>query len=156
MSSRQTVALTPAEQSEYIAQARTLTLCTNGAHGYPHAVAMWFAVDPDGTIWMTTYRKSQKAVNVQRNPKVALHIESGDTYDTLKGVCIRGDATIVDDLDVAVRTIMRINKKMNGAMFPEGEGIEDAIRWQARKRVVLKVTPVRIASWDHAKLGGAH
>lgn len=156
MSRRQGVALSPDEQRDYIANARTLTLCTHGPHGYPHAVAMWFAVDPDGTIWMTTYRKSQKAVNVQRNAKVALHIESGDTYDTLKGVCIRGDAAIVDDLDVAVRTIMRINKKMGGAMFPEGEGIEDAIRWQARKRVALKITPVRIASWDHAKLGGVH
>jgi PPOX class probable F420-dependent enzyme len=156
MNRRDAIALTPEECREYIANARTLTLCTNGPHGYPHAVAMWFAVDDDGTVWMTTYRKSQKAVNVQRNPKVALHIESGDTYDTLKGVCIRGDAAIIDDLDVVVRTIMRINRKMSGAMFPEGEGVEDAIRWQARKRVALKITPVRISSWDHAKLVGVY
>ena len=52
-------------------------------------------VMPDGSVWMTTYRKSQKAVNVARNPKVALHIESGNTYDTLRGVCIRGNAEIV-------------------------------------------------------------
>jgi PPOX class probable F420-dependent enzyme len=156
MSRRQTIALTPEEQRAYIADARTLTLCSNGPHGYPHAVAMWFAVDPDGTVWMTTYRKSQKAINVQRNPKVALHIESGDTYDTLKGVCIRGDAAIVDDLDAVVRTIMRVNEKMSGTMIPEGEGVEDAIRWQARKRIALKITPVRISSWDHAKLGGVY
>jgi PPOX class probable F420-dependent enzyme len=156
MSRREGIALTADEQRDYIANARTLTLCTNGAHGYPHAVAMWFAVDPDGTVWMTTYRKSQKAVNVQRNPKVALHIESGDTYDTLKGVCIRGDAAIVDDEDAVVRTIMRVNEKMSGTMIPEGEGVEDAIRWQARKRIALKITPVRISSWDHAKLGGVY
>ena len=84
--------------------------------------AMWFAVDDDGTIWMTTYRKSQKAVNVARNPKVALHIESGDTYDTLRGVCIRGDAAIVDDLDAVVRTIMRVNEKMMSGMFEARPG----------------------------------
>jgi PPOX class probable F420-dependent enzyme len=152
---RKAIALTPDEQREYIATARTLTLCTHGPHGYPHAVAMWFAVDPDGTVWMTTFRKSQKAVNVQRDPKVALHIESGDSYDTLKGVCIRGDAAIVDDQEIVFRTIMRVNEKM--AMVPGGaEGVDDAIRWQARKRVALKITPVRTASWDHAKLGGAY
>lgn len=154
--SRKDIALTPDEQRAYIRTARTLTLCSHGAHGYPHAVAMWFAVDPDGTVWMTTYRKSQKAVNVRRNPKVALHIESGDTYDSLKGVCIRGEAEIVDDLETVVRTILRVNEKMSGAMFPVGEGVEDAIRWQARKRIALRITPVRIASWDHAKLGGVH
>ena len=156
MSRRNQIALTPDEQRAYIATARTLTLCSNGAHGYPHAVAMWFAVDDDGTIWMTTYRKSQKAVNVARNPKVALHIESGDTYDTLRGVCIRGDAAIVDDLDAVVRTIMRVNEKMMSGMFEPGQGVEEAIRFQARKRIALKITPVRISSWDHAKLGGVY
>src|SRR4030095_13029510 len=73
---RDAIALTPAEEKSYIATAKTLTLCTQGPHGYPHAVAMWFAVDDDGTVWMTTYRKSQKGVNVRRNSKVALHIES--------------------------------------------------------------------------------
>src|SRR6516165_1213928 len=46
---RSAIALTPAEQKEYVAGAQTLTLCTHGPHGYPHAVAMWFAVDDDGT-----------------------------------------------------------------------------------------------------------
>ena len=79
MNRRDAIALTPTEQNSYIANARTLTLCTHGPSGYPHAVAMWYAVDDDGTVWMSTYRKSQKAVNVRRNPKVALHIESGET-----------------------------------------------------------------------------
>ena len=52
MKQRDAIALTPAEQRDYIATARTLTLCTNGPHGYPHAVAMWFAVDapPSATV----------------------------------------------------------------------------------------------------------
>lgn len=155
MKQRDAIALTPAEQRDYIAAAHTLTLCTHGPHGYPHAVAMWFAVDDDGAIWMTTYRKSQKAVNVRRNAKVALHIESGETYDTLKGVLIRGDATVVDDEETVYRTIRRVHEKMSGA-FPDGAGVEEAIRWQARKRVALKITPRRISSWDHSKLGGAY
>jgi PPOX class probable F420-dependent enzyme len=152
---RTAIAFTAAEQKEYIASARTLTLCTHGQRGYPHAVAMWFAADEDGTVWMTTYRKSQKAVNVRRNPKVALHIESGHTYDTLKGVLIRGDAEVVDDEDAVYHTIRRVHEKMSGA-FPDGAGVEEAMRWQARKRVALKVTPRRVSSWDHTKLAGSY
>lgn len=155
MTRRNEIAFTPEEQTAYIRDARTLTLCTHGPHGYPHAVAMWFDVDDDGTVWMTTYRKSQKAVNVRRDPKVALHIESGTTYDTLKGVLIRGDATLVDDEDVVYRTIMRVQGKMMGSV-PDAAGAEEVIRWQARKRVAIRIAPRRISSWDHAKLGGAY
>jgi PPOX class probable F420-dependent enzyme len=152
---RDAIALTPDELKQYIATARTLTLCTQGPHGYPHAVAMWYAVDDDGTVWMSTYRKSQKAVNVRRNAKVALHIESGQTYDQLRGVLIRGDAEIVDDEDKVYQTIRRVHEKMSGS-FPDGTGVEEAIRWQARKRVALKITPRRVSSWDHSKLGGGY
>jgi PPOX class probable F420-dependent enzyme len=155
VSRRNQIEISPDEQRAYVATARTLTLCTHGPHGYPHAVAMWFAADDDCTVWMSTYRKSQKALNVGRDPKVALHIESGETYDTLKGVLIRGDAEIVDDEETVVRTILRVHEKMSGA-FPEGSGFEEAIRLQARKRVVIKITPRRVSSWDHAKLGGAY
>jgi len=152
---RNAIALTPAEQRDYIATARTLTLCSNGPRGYPHAVAMWFVVNDDGTVWMTTYRKAQKAVNIARDPKVALHIESGETYETLKGVLIRGDAEVVRDEQVVFRTLQRVHAKMAGA-FPDAAGAEDVMRWQAQKRVALKITPRRISSWDHAKLGGRY
>jgi PPOX class probable F420-dependent enzyme len=152
---RDAIALTAAEQKAYVATARTLTLCTHGPHGYPHAVAMWFVADDDGTVWMSTYRKSQKALNVRRNAKVALHIESGNTYDTLRGVLIRGDAEVVDDEETVYRTIRRVHEKMSGA-FPDGAGVDEAIRWQARKRVALKITPRRSSSWDHAKLAGSY
>jgi len=152
---RDAVALTPAEQQAYVAEARTLTLCTHGPHGYPHAVAMWFVVDDDGSVLMTTYRKSQKAVNARRNAKVALHIESGQTYATLQGVLIRGTVEIIDDEDVVFQTIKRVHVKMAGA-FPDAAGADDVMRWQAKKRVVLRVTPTRVSSWDHSKLAGAY
>jgi PPOX class probable F420-dependent enzyme len=155
VSTRRAIAMPADEQRAYVAGARTLTLCTHGPNGYPHAVAMWFVVDDDGTVWMTTYRKSQKAVNVRRNPRVALHIESGATYDALKGVLIRGDAVVVEDEQVVYETLRRVHAKMAGA-FPDAAGAEDVMRWQARKRVAVRVTPQRVSSWDHSRLGGAY
>lgn len=153
MSRRAAIAIDDAEQRRYLAEAMTIILVSNGRDGYPHAVPMWFSVDEDGCIYMTTYGRSQKAVNLRRDPKVALLVESGLRYDQLKGVLIRGHAEVLEDLELAVRTLIRIQTKHTGAL---AEGVEDVMRQQARKRVVLKITPERIASWDHAKLGGTY
>lgn len=153
MSRRAAIAIDDAEQRRYLAEAMTIILVSNGRDGYPHAVPMWFSVDDDGCIYMTTYGRSQKAVNLRRDPKVALLVESGLRYDQLKGVLIRGHAEVLEDLELAVRTLIRIQTKHTGAL---AEGVEDVMRQQARKRVVLKITPERIASWDHAKLGGTY
>src|SRR5262249_39037889 len=109
--------------------------------------------DDHGCYVMTTYAKSQKAVNIRRDPKVALLAESGDTYDTLKGVLIRGRAELIHDVDACVGVLTRVHAKMMGSL---PSGIEEALKQQARKRVVIKVTPDRVASWDHRKLGGVY
>jgi nitroimidazol reductase NimA-like FMN-containing flavoprotein (pyridoxamine 5'-phosphate oxidase superfamily) len=113
---------------------------------------MWYGMD-DGCCLMTTYAKSQKARNIERNPKVALMAESGATYDTLKGVLIRGRAELAHDVDACVNVLTRIHRKMMGSI---PTGIEDALKMQARKRVLIRVIPERISSWDHSKLGGTY
>lgn len=146
------IALTAAEQADFLARTRTIVLSTIDQRGYPHSVAMWYAMD-DGCCLMTTYAKSQKTRNIERNPKVALMAETGDTYDTLKGVLIRGRAELIRDVEACVGVLTRVHQKMMGAM---PEGIDEALRAQARKRVVIKVIPERVSSWDHSKLGGTY
>ncbi len=68
--------------------------------GQPHLTAMWYGV-VDGEIWLETKAKSQKAVNLKRDPRVSFMIEDGDTYDTLRGVSFEGVAEIVDDPDAS-------------------------------------------------------
>ena len=76
MNRQSQIQLTPEEQEAYLAEARTMTLCTIDKNGYPHAVAMAYMVK-DGCIYMTSFRKAQKVVNARRNPKVTVMIESG-------------------------------------------------------------------------------
>jgi PPOX class probable F420-dependent enzyme len=153
MNRRALIALSSKERMEYVQSAKTIVLATIGKGGYPHAVAMWFVSDEEERVWMTTYRKSQKVANIRRNPKVALHVESGVTYDTLKGVLIRGDAELMDDEPACLQTLVRIQEKMLGSLLDEAR---EAMRQQARKRIVICVTPRRISSWDHGKLGGTY
>ena len=153
MNKRNAIELSDDERRRYLQEALTIILVSIGRDGYPHAVPMWFVVGDDGAISMTTYGRSQKALNVRRNPRVALLVESGIRYDQLKGVLLRGTAEVIDDQDTCVQTLMQIQTKHMGALAP---GVEEIMRAQARKRVVLRVTPERIASWDHQKLGGAY
>jgi PPOX class probable F420-dependent enzyme len=150
---RDAIQLVDHERKTYLSMARTIILVTVGRDGYPHAVPMWFLVEDDGSIYMTTYGRSQKAVNVRRNPRVALLVESGVRYDELKGVLIQGHAEVVEDEDLCVRVLKRIHTKHMGSL---ASGVEEVMRAQARKRVVLKVTPGRVASWDHQKLAGSY
>lgn len=143
---RRQIQLTEAEQAEFLAANRKCALATLDGDGYPHLVAMNYGVH-NGAFYMTSYGKAQKVLNVRRNPKVGLMIESGASYGELKGVMVRGVCDIIEGED-AVREAWAIISRAGAA--PRRRETNDS----APKRVVLKVTPLRIVSWDHTKLGG--
>ena len=95
---RKKIVMTDDEIVEFIDRSRTATMATVLADGRPHLVAMWYAV-LDGEIWFETKAKSQKAVNLRRDPTITVMIEDGDTYDTLRGVAIEGTAEILDAIE---------------------------------------------------------
>jgi PPOX class probable F420-dependent enzyme len=154
MQRRKTIALTPEEQRRFLEASHTIILTSLDRQGYPHSVAMWYVADPDGTVLMTTFAKSQKAVNLRRDPRCALLLESGRTYPELKGLLVRGRAALDGDVEHVLDVLARVHAKYN-APGP-ADGLREAMRGQARKRVVIRVRPERVASWDHAKLGGAY
>ena len=154
MQRRKTIALSPEEQRRFLEASHTIILTSLDRQGYPHSVAMWYVADPDGTVLMTTFAKSQKAVNLRRDPRCALLLESGRTYPELKGLLVRGRAALDGDVEHVLDVLARVHAKYN-APGP-ADGLREAMRGQARKRVVIRVRPVRVASWDHAKLGGAY
>jgi nitroimidazol reductase NimA-like FMN-containing flavoprotein (pyridoxamine 5'-phosphate oxidase superfamily) len=117
---------------------------------------MWFCVDPDGAIRMTTFRKSQKVANLRRDPRVALLVESGEEYQKLKGVVLYGEAELLEDPEVIRDTLMRAS----GRDLPDSpkvrRGMEAVFARQVPKRICIRVKPRRIVSWDHSKLGGTY
>jgi len=140
--------MSEAEQAAFFNTNRKCSLATLDADGYPHLVAMNYGVR-DGVFYMTSYGKAQKVLNIRRDPKVALMMESGGSYGELKGVMVRGTCEIVEGED-AVREAWAIISRAGET--PRRRETNDS----APKRVVLKVTPARIVSWDHTKLGGRY
>lgn len=154
MHKRNSIQLSNDERRDYLSHAPTVILVSIGRDGYPHAVPMWFVLEDDGCVYMTTYARSQKVVNVRRNPKVALLVESGLRYQELKGVLMRGRADVIEDPELCLRLLLRMHASHSAVPLPADAG--EALSAQARKRVVLRVSPERISSWDHQKLGGAY
>ena len=96
-SQRRRIELTPEEQRDLIAAARTVQVASIGPHGWPHLVPMWFGVDEAGRIVFTTYGTSQKVRNLERDPRVTALVEAGGVYEELRGLVIEGEAEIVRD-----------------------------------------------------------
>jgi PPOX class probable F420-dependent enzyme len=146
---RQEIQLTDTERNALLREVPKAALATIDKDGYPHIVAMNY-VAKDGLIYMTSYRKAQKVVNIRRNPKVSVMVETGRKYSELRGLMIRGTCEIIDSAEAVMETFRDI-AHMRGAT---GE-VQRPGAW-ASKRVVLKIMPVKIASWDHRKLGGRY
>ena len=136
--------------AEFIEHSRTATMATVLPNGRPHLVAMWYAV-LDGEIWFETKAKSQKAVNLRRDPTVTVMIEDGLTYDTLRGVSIDGTAEIVDDdPDLLHRVGVSVWERYTGPYTDEMKPFVDQMM---NNRIAVRVVPSRLRSWDHRKLG---
>ncbi|HZR80598.1 MAG TPA: pyridoxamine 5'-phosphate oxidase family protein [Candidatus Binatia bacterium] len=153
---RSMIRLTPEERAKFLATGRTLYLASNGDDGYPHLIAMWYALEPDGAIAMTTYRKSQKVKNVERDPRCAILLEEGATYDKLKGVFLRGRCEIIDDEERTLATLGKVGARMAGSTAPLPPEALGPMRSQAKKRVTLLFRADKTRSWDHSKLAGAY
>ena len=152
-SRRGSIALTVDEQKKMLDESWTLQVASTGPGGYPHLVAMWYVLD-EGRIVFTTFRKSQKVVNLRRNPKMTVMLESGTVYNELAGLVIEGDAEVVDDLQYTAKVMARVGQKYNGIPVPM-ETPEAALK-VASKRIVVRLQPVSVYSWDHKKLGGVY
>jgi PPOX class probable F420-dependent enzyme len=150
MNRRRQIRLSPEEQAVLFRKHRKAALATLDKDGFPHVVAMnYFA--KDGAFYMTSYGKAQKVVNIRRNPKVALMIEEGDAYSELRGVMVRGHCEIIEGAD-AVRAAFTDMAQARGGPRARPQGATDS----AAKRVVLKILPEKLTSWDHSKLGGVY
>ena len=76
-SRRDLIRLSDAEIGAYLRAQRQLVLVTNGPHGMPHPVPMEFGLDADGSIVVTSFRKAQKILNLERDPRATLLFDSG-------------------------------------------------------------------------------
>ncbi|MET0250637.1 MAG: pyridoxamine 5'-phosphate oxidase family protein [Novosphingobium sp.] len=153
-SRRELIAMTQEEVRDYLRSQERLIVVSNGLGGFPHPVPMNFAIDDQDRPVILTFRKSQKVLNLERDPRAALLVESGSAYHELKSVMIYAVAEIIGDAEglEAARAAFASKVHTEG-LTAEAQGQSQA---SMVKRVAVRFTPQRTISWDHGKLGGRY
>ena len=157
MPRRDQIQMTDAEIRGFLRTRKTIILSSIGRNGVPHPMPMWFVADDDLVVSMATFRGTQKIVNLQRDPRVSLLVESGREYSELKGVVIYGTAELSEDTDAIIASLESASQKETSEADAETRAaMKESIRKSASKRILIRVKPDRIISWDHSKLEGAY
>ncbi len=153
---RPDLSMTRADVLALLEEGHTGVLSTLDRHGYPHSVGIYYVPVADGArleLQTWVYAKSQKAVNVARDPRASLLVEHGEPYVDLRGALVRGSARVERDPDL----VLDLGKKIYDRYFlprtrvPLEEGPLVDIERQARKRAALIIVAERVASWDHSR-----
>jgi PPOX class probable F420-dependent enzyme len=150
---RDQIRMTEAEVRDFIEERKSLQVATLNRDGSVHLTTLWFAV-VDGDIVFETFTKSQKIVNLRRDPRIAVLVEAGTRYDELRGVSINGRAELHDDPELVHPYALAVMRR-NQPEIPE-ESLDQVARTMAAKRTAVVVKPEKVVSWDHRKLGGGY
>lgn len=157
---RKDISMTDQEIQTYLAAgAKTLQVATIGQDGTPHVAPMWFVME-NGRIVFRSFAKSQKIVNLRRDPRLTVLVETGAAYAELQGVMIKGEATLVDDpgyvLQIYGELAARYPMLGDEPVSLDPETLEATFGRFAPKNTAVIVEPEKVTTWDHHKLGGAY
>ncbi len=141
------------ELQAFLAEEATVTCATLGPNGRPHLMPLWYV--PDGAVlrcW--TFAKSQKARNLERDPRATLQVEAGEEYQELRGVMLKCDVELVRDTGRVRDLGLEIFARYTGGEL--GDEVRAMVEKQAAKRVAMRFAERERATWDHRKLGGTY
>jgi PPOX class probable F420-dependent enzyme len=151
--------MTPEEVQEFLTANTVLQVATIGADGWPHVAPMWYVMEGNKVVFRS-FTKSQKIVNLARNPKLTVLVETGDDYSQLQGVMIKGDARLVDDPEYVLKVYGGLAAKYpminDTPVDLDPDALEAAFGRFAPKNTAVVVEPLKVVTWDHTKLGGAY
>ena len=151
-SRRNQIEMSAEELGAFLEEKMVMQCATVGPRGLPHMVPLWFVGDA-AELRGWTYAKSQKARNLERDPRATLGIEDGVQYHELRGVMFECDVRIAREPEDVERFGLELFDRYAGELNDE---VRAMVAAQAPKRVGLTFVPTRIVSWDHRKLAGVY
>ena len=144
--------MTDEEVHDFLDERHTMNVASIGKDGRPHLVAMWYGFY-DGAPAFWTYGKSQKVVNLRRDPRLTCLVEEGSAYKELVGVELIGTGTILEDREDVLAVGRSVYERYTR---PYTEDAAAALEATGAKRVAVRIDVKEVVSWDHRKLGGTY
>jgi hypothetical protein len=144
------IAMSDEERDAHLAGLLVCRVGTIGADGGPHVSALWYVWD-GATLWLYSIIKSQRWVNLQRDRRVSVVIDTGEEYFQLRGMEFIGEVEFIGeqprvgepnpDLEEPERLFAQ---RYTGGTWL---GYDQRHAW-------LRLRPRKQVSWDFRKLGG--
>ncbi|HXO66481.1 MAG TPA: pyridoxamine 5'-phosphate oxidase family protein [Candidatus Dormibacteraeota bacterium] len=144
------IAMSDDERDAHLASLRVCRVGTVGAQGAPHVSALWYAWD-GSALWLYSIIKSQRWVNLVRDPRVSVVIDTGVDYFELRGVEFMGEVEFVGEQpragepnpDLEAPERLFAERYWGGAWL----GYDLRHAW-------VRLHPSKQVTWDFRKLGG--
>jgi PPOX class probable F420-dependent enzyme len=120
---------------EFLKKTLLARISTIDSHGYPHTVPVWFDVDGDDIIIIST-RDTAKVRYIQANPKGSVTI-GGDSGDG-GGYLIKGQLTVEEDPD------LRWMKQLTYRYEPKEQAEKEIADWSTLDMIIIRLKPERV------------
>lgn len=142
--------MTAQELDAFLAAERTCRVATRSPAGV-HNTPLWFAWD-GRALWLTSIVRSQRWVDLERDPRVAVVVDAGTGYEELRGVELTGS---VEPVGEAPRPVgadpdpdLAEAERLFAARYLAGPFVDDG------RHGWLRLVPDKIVSWDFRKAFG--
>ena len=130
----------------FLGEQKVCRLATVDRRGQPHVVPVWHIL-LDGDLYIETSPSSKKGLNLKTNPKIALVVDAGDTFDTYKGVMIQGRVEFVKDK----KMLVRFREAMAQRYFGTSEHPGYKYLVSGSDPLLMKVIPQKVVTWDYSQ-----
>ena len=122
-------------QCEFLKKPLLARLSTIDRQGYPHTVPVWFDVDGEDLIFIST-RDTAKVGHIQSNPKGAVTI-GGDSGDG-GGYLVKGTLSVEEDPGLCWM------KQLTYRYEPKAQAEKDIADWSTLDMIIIRLKPERV------------
>jgi hypothetical protein len=144
------IAMSDEERDAHLARLLVCRVGTIGADGGPHVSALWYCWD-GAALWLYSIIRSQRWVNLQRDPRVSVVVDTGEEYFQLRGVEFIGEVEFLGEQPRVGEPIPELEEpeRLFAQRYTGGTwlGYDQRHAW-------LRLRPRKQVTWDFRKLGG--
>ncbi|MFF8972587.1 pyridoxamine 5'-phosphate oxidase family protein [Streptomyces sp. NPDC014995] len=142
------IMMTPGELDAFLTTQRTCRVATVSTDGAPHVSALWFLWD-GSALWLYSVVRSKRWADLRRDPRVAIVIDTGEEYESLRGVELSGTVEFVGEIPRTGELCAELDA-VETLFARKNFGLESMPH--DGRHAWLRLRPEKIVSWDFRKL----
>lgn len=125
---------------EFLCEDRVAVVSTINKDGSPQVTTIWYLLQEDGTLIMSTPGRTQKVQNLRRDPRIAICVG-----DESRSVSLYGTVTISEDQNVIRQALEQLAIRY----IKEEAARAPALAFFLQQgRVVLHIKPAKVSEFS--------